>query len=282
MVLYIFLFSYIRLNSSEIGVIEDRLNDTVAGVFYNDRNFIWQGSLPWLYSVFKVPAVQSSVCNLSFTIPSLHGLNNDLYVIKVPVKASYRIQSDRFTQHQLFRDSSSGLKKYVELQISVAIARNLDFYCSPAYNPQALIANRETLVKGCKEPLALELKSDGIELISLEQAGSLVIPDQRMYDEGLTFLAEMRRLDIDENKELKRKKFSLERKKLEDAQLYTKLKELSIIIKRNPDVLKYIYIDKMSSSVKVILPSDSAGIPKIFDDVMPSDPAPKKEIDNLR
>jgi len=63
---------------------------------------------------------------------------------------------------------------------------------------------------------------------------------------------------------------------------------ISNLIKSNPDILKYIYIDRLAGNVKLILSSDKSGMPfgmslnEDLDKTGKSKNAAKEEINNLR
>ena len=76
---------------------------------------------------------------------------------------------------------------------------------------------------------------------------------------------------------------SLEKDKIASEAYYEKLSRIGNMIKDNPEILKYIYIDKLAGNIKVIISSEKNAMPVIFgqdQDVKDSDL--KKEIDNLR
>ena len=64
---------------------------------------------------------------------------------------------------------------------------------------------------------------------------------------------------------------------------FEKLLRISSILKNNPEILKFIYIDKMGDDIKVIISSDKTGLPAMFNDSAEgTKPAAKGDVDNLR
>ena len=91
--------------------------------------------------------------------------------------------------------------------------------------------------------------------------GTAVLPNQQVYNEGIAHAADLRKMDKTIEKELIDVRSAMERDRIKNEQFYGKLKEISKIISANPDILKYIYIDKMAGNVNVILSSDNSGVP---------------------
>ena len=72
-------------------------------------------------------------------------------------------------------------------------------------------------------------------------------------------------------------------KEKSEFELYLeKLTKVSSIIKDNPQILKYIYIDKMGDNIKVIISSDKTGIPGFLGESNDINPGVKGDVDNLR
>ena len=94
---------------------------------------------------------------------------------------------------------------------------------------------------------------------------------------------EMRDLDF-----LNRKQEILLTKKLikeryENELYFEKLLKVSSLLKDNPEILKFIYIDKMGDDIKVIISSDKTGMPSMFsEDSNGTKPDVKGDVDNLR
>jgi hypothetical protein len=93
----------------------------------------------------------------------------------------------------------------------------------------------------------------------------------------------MRDLDFSNRKQeiLLSKKLIKER--YENELYYEKLLKVSSMIKDNPEILKFIYIDKLGDDIKVIISSDKIGLPAMFSDTINNaKPGVKGDVDNLR
>ena len=74
----------------------------------------------------------------------------------------------------------------------------------------------------------------------------------------------------------------LERKKLQDEYEEARLLRLVPIIGKEPGILKFIYIDKLGRSVKMIPPSDSGLFSDALESERPNSGANSRQIDNLK
>lgn len=281
--IYISLFSFVGLDLNSIAVVEDRANGKILEVYHNKNNFIWQGSFPWLYSVYKISCTGVLDIEASIPIPQLRELKGDFYSIKFPVRITYDIQPESFTFISYLGDSGKDLASFIEKLARLKFSQKLDKYFSPQFNYFALKKDQEKILETTRGELNDELTSIGLKLVKFELAGSVIIPGNDTYFDGIRQLKEIQDISKKNEKDLILVSNEIAKQKLENEHFYEKLNRISGIIEKNPDILKYIYIDKLSHSVKVILPSDSAGIPKVFDDMLDTkNKSKQKEIDNLR
>jgi len=72
----------------------------------------------------------------------------------------------------------------------------------------------------------------------------------------------------------------LSREKLENESRQNYYSSIAKLIKSDPDLLKFIYIDKIAGNVKVVISSDKDLVPDIF--TGKTETVKSKEIDNLR
>jgi hypothetical protein len=107
-------------------------------------------------------------------------------------------------------------------------------------------------------------------------------PDNKLVAEAIQKTKEIR--DINFN--IKKQEILLKREALKERGdfefYYEKLLKISSLIKDNPNILKYIYIDKLGGNIKVIISSDKTGLPSMFGDLSESNSSVKGDIDNLR
>jgi len=93
----------------------------------------------------------------------------------------------------------------------------------------------------------------------------------------------MRDLDFSNKKQEILLSKKLIKDKHENELYFEKLLRVSSILKDNPEILKFIYIDKMGDDIKVIISSDKTGLPAMFNESSDgTKPGVKGDVDNLR
>jgi hypothetical protein len=113
----------------------------------------------------------------------------------------------------------------------------------------------------------------------------LQYPDRDTFFAAVKHRNEIFQLERDNEIEMKQFNKELEKKQMVDARYKRKLEGISALIKNNPLILKYIYIDKMADNIKMILPINASGYPLDLNDVgkkYSEQSDSSKEIDNLR
>ncbi|MBN1531668.1 MAG: hypothetical protein JXA20_03315 [Spirochaetes bacterium] len=253
--IYIPFFTLRMVSPDEIGVVEERESGRVASVYIGRVNFVWQGALFWLYRTYEVPTTGSVSFTAMIPVPPLQDLKSGHYAVQIPLRASYVIQRESFSDREYLSDYGDTLEEHIASVIKGVLAKELDQYFRPAYRPPLLETGIDPVIGEAETRAAGELKDAGIRLSGLKRAGSPVIPDLQVYNEGLRFLADVRTLEHKNAMELIQLKMDLERGKLSDEEYYKKLYRMSRIIKQNPDIIKYIYIDKITGNGKVNLPN---------------------------
>jgi len=158
-------------------------------------------------------------------------------------------------------------------------------FLSPVYQREILAAKMGEIIDTATKSVAAESSPIGIIIENASRAGTAFLPERIVVNEGILHAADLRRMDKNLQMDLIGAKAKVEREKVRNEQLYVKLREMSRIIRDNPDILKYIYIDKIADDVKVILSSDASGMPRMIERELEQTPAKKtkpREINNLR
>ena len=284
-VMYALLSSIEKIGSDRIGVVEDVRSKRIVRVYrpvFRDYAFVWQGALPWQYSLAGIPLRRSSGHSIKITIPGLSSLKEDYYAIHVPIRAMYRIDGKHFSDIALLGDNCRGLDAQVGKLLEDAIGSEFGKFTAPAYQRDALAAQAAALIQKIQKDLAAEFKGMGIALISVSVSGVITLPEWTTYNEGLQHAAELRKLDKAIQKDMIEMRGKMEREKIKNEQFYARLLEISRIISNNPDMLQYIYIDKMAANVKVILSSDNSGLPGFLESAKKQKKGKPRDVDNLR
>jgi hypothetical protein len=281
LIIYSFIFSFYRLNENEYGLVKDNDNRIVAG-FKSSYNFIWQGSLPWKYKIEKIELKNSSLFDVVIQIPSLSSLADDIYFIRIPLNISYRINKENLPDLS-FLSEKKYMDQYISGIASGVCSTMLIDYIEPQYSRERLLLEQKRLNDDIAAEINRKLASLGIVTEKFEFILPGYYPDTRLYQEALLKNREMRDLDFSNKKQEILMKKQLLKEKSEFELYFEKLSKVSVLIKDNPQILKYIYIDKMGDNIKVIISSDKTGIPAVFGEASDNNNSGVKgDIDNLR
>lgn len=281
--LYAGAASYYPVHRGMIAVVSERTSGHAVHIFDSETKFVPYRPLFWLYTVAVRPKEKTVTCDLSFSIPSLKGLKGDFYSIQIPLAAVYSVDPSGLTDLSLLDSFPSALEKRVTADLKTTFGRSIQDYLSPVYRGENIILKKSEILDIVKSEVSADLKDGGLSLLKLEYAGPISFPDQKVYAEGLRNLDELRRITIANEEEILRtkNKLSLDSQKMHD--LYERYRTMSGIIKENPDILKYIYIDKIGADLKVIISSDRSMFPLFLNDKkMDAQKSTSGEIDNLR
>lgn len=282
LIIYGVIFSFFKLDENEYGLVKDVGNNQVVAGFKNRYNFVWQGGLPWRYKVEKIELKNSSIFDVVIQIPSLSSLNDDIYYIRIPLNINYRIKKDNLPDISFLSDRKVVDQYISDIAAGICSAMLFD-YIEPRYDRNRLIQDQKRLNGDIAAEINKKLASLGVVSEKLEFLLPGYYPDTKLYEEGLVRNKEMRDLDFSTKKQeiLMKKQLLKERSEFE---LYLeKLTKVSSLIKDNPQILKYIYIDKMGDNIKVIISSDKTGIPAVFGEATDNNNSGVKgDIDNLR
>lgn len=279
---YLYVTAYFQLAGNEFGIVQERASGRIERTFYAKRNFIWQGACPWWFSVYTEPGERVAHLKPGFAIPELATIPGDRYLVWFPVRIKYRIDPARFRQLASLASGSAALQSLVERELHGVLDLEITPYLSPLYRYQQLVFDATKVLARASEKLKGELQGRGIEPVELALDGTITMPNYLQYRQGLAYCDELFDLEKKSEKELKNITAELQRQKLVHKDYYEHLGVISDFIKKNPDILKYLYIDKLGEQLKAVPPSE-LGIPAFLERKTP-EIAPKKggDIDNLR
>jgi regulator of protease activity HflC (stomatin/prohibitin superfamily) len=280
---YVYMTSVIRLGEGEFAVSRDAGTGEHI-ISHPGLNFLWQGAIPGRLTSIRYSRRAAQVLEIKIPIPALVELKNDLYSVAVPVSLVFDIDSRRLSidPATLGADKNAPgtlLKKALEGYL----AREMAVYLEPVYNRAGLLQAGEAIIEKAMDSLASQAGKLGIALVSFEIPGRITVPDDRTYYEGVLYLRDLRELERANKKDLVIFKHALEKERQARRDFLEKLGEVSKLVKGNPDLLKYIYIDRLAGNVKVIITPDKSGMPLGLEFNEKADAGPKKgEIDNLK
>src|SRR4030067_833609 len=213
------------------------------------------------FSFFETPVERVMLYEMKIALPNLENLKEDYYHIVIPLRVNYRIDMQKFSDIGKLDGRSRQLDDLVERLVKNSLEKEMRAYLYPVYQREALAARMNAVLDKITGDLGEEFRVYGLVLVSAVVSGAVSLPDKALYNEGVLYATDLRQKERAVAMGLMDARSRVERQKIENEQFYTKLLEVSKIISNNPEVLKYIYIDKMGGQVKVILSSDTTGLP---------------------
>jgi hypothetical protein len=279
---YLFLFAVITPGEGKMGIVEDLRNKKAVKVFTGERRFIWQGAIPWWFSIYELSLKKSAEYSISVYPPPLEELKKSSYEVRFLYSVSYKIDPERYMENINSGSGSDDIDKTIHSFLREISAKVVFRYYVPVYRAGALSKDKDLIVREISASLKEKYESLGIDMLGISLTGDIEYPDRAVYNEGKVYISELRKLDRENEKELRRVKSRLEQIRVEEEDRYEKYREMSKIIQENPDILKYIYIDKIGDNVKVIISSDSGYPLNLESKTGKTDQQTKGEIDNLR
>lgn len=281
-IIYGLYFSLYKAGDDEIIVLRDIKNDRVVQVYTSSYNFIWQGIIPWDYHVIKMPLKNSSLVRIDVKIPALSSLNDDTYLIKLSANISYRIDKANLPDIAVL-SSKTDIEKFIIEKFTLVSETVLRKFIEPVYDRNNLFKNEKAVTDTIASETVKKIAGLGVILDNAEFISPGYYPDNKLFSEGLVQNKEMRDLDFSNKKQeiiLSKKLIS---EKQQNELYYEKLLKISSLLKDNPEILKFIYIDKMGDDIKVIISSDKTGLPAMFNDSSEgAKTGVKGDVDNLR
>lgn len=279
---YLYLFAVKTPGKDKVYVVEDLRNKKIVKVIAGKKHFIWQGAAPWWFSIYELSLKRSAEYNITVYPPMLEELKKSLYEIRFLYNVSYKIDPERYIEHINSSSSSDDIDNIISSFLREISAKIVFKYYVPVYRAGSLSKDKDAIVEEVSTSLKAKYENLGIEMISMSLTGDVEYPNRAVYNEGKAYISELRKLDRENEKELRRVKSKLKQLKIEEEDKYEKYREMSKIIQENPDILKYIYIDKIGGNVKVIISSDSGYPLNLERESGKSGRQTSDEIDNLR
>jgi hypothetical protein len=281
-IVYTVLLTFYILDDDQLGLVRKADNDRVIYIFNDTYNFVWYGFTPWLYKIDKIPLQYST--SIEADVAILPGVvdSSGSPDIRIPLEISYKINRDSLPEPSFF-ESSRNRKDYIVKSGREVCSFVLNTYIEPDYKRREIERNEETILKKIKTGLVNDLKKGGIITESIESSGSIILPSLTLYREAVLKDKEIKEIAFRNKIQEMHLKNNLEKERISSEAYYEKLGKIGDMIKDNPGILKYIYIDKLAGNIKVIVTSEKNAMPVIFgQDQDDKDSDLKKEIDNLR
>ncbi len=246
--------------------------------------FVAHALIPGRVSMTRFPRRVSQLVEIRLPIPPLDELKSEYYSIRMPLNLAIEVDPERLLIEpaRLIKEKNA-LIVLCRKAVEGFFQKEFSPYMAPNFNREGLVAAREAVFRTVQEKLTAYAGRIGIRVTAMEISGAVTVPELKAYYEGLQYLDELRVLEKNNKKELIALNAGLEREKLARKELVEKLSEIARLIKSNPDLLKYIYIDRLGDNVKVIIAPEKSGMPLGLGLEQPPEKEPRKgEVDNLR
>ncbi|MCL2155716.1 MAG: hypothetical protein FWH53_08640 [Leptospirales bacterium] len=282
LIVYGSYFSLYMAADDEIIFLKDLSNNKNIHIFSAPINFIRQGVMPWKYTISKISVDHSAMINISIKIPALSALDDDIYAIKLCADMGYQIDKTNLPDI-LHLNSIDDIENYITKKATAITWAVLENYIEPVYNKSRILSNEKIITDTVTNELIRKTKDSGIVLNKVDFILPGYYPDDRIYTGGVAKNEALRDLAFENKKD----EIRLNKQLIEDRKNYElyheKLLRISTLIKDNPDILKFIYIDKIGKDIKVIISSDKTGLPAMFDESLDKAKSDKKgDVDNFR
>lgn len=258
---YLYLMCVIKIDNDYWGLFEDKKNGEI-GVLKPGYNFLWQAVVPGRVVFFKFNKKGTELFNLNVNIPKLEDIDNSNIIIKLSMNVIYEIEFlDLFLTYSWFENGNRVINSYIKKCLEGNLKKELRSYLNPSYKRKAIIRDENRIIKNLMSNLLTQCKKVGIKIIDHAIIGSLDLPAIDDYNSELRIKNELKVIEERNKKDLIIMEGELQKAKERKEEYYNDLSKISNLIRDNPDILKYIYIDKIADKVKVIITSDKAGLP---------------------
>lgn len=259
---YLYVNCFFMIEEGVFGLVRSEQTGDIIRVLDSGYHIIPEGIIPEEISLMTFRKKESRLFDLSIPIPSLEMTKSDFYAITIPVSVQYAVSPERITLiTEEWGDDRDYIPHLLKRFMTGYFVREFTPYFSPVYRRVELERDMDEIVQSVSESLTAQGRGIGIEITAFRLSGAVRLPDTEIFFDGLQYLKELMEVEKNNKKELIILRSKLERDEIYNKQFYQKLEEISRLIKQNPDLLKYMYIEKMADKVKVIITPEQSGMP---------------------
>ncbi len=276
--------SVVIVDADKVAVVRDGKSGLMVQTLRPGYNFVRYGITHWKMTVDYFPRSAGDYYEICIPLPALEPLESRYYSVLIPLNISYTVDSRQFHVSSIPASGEGSLfSADIRKTVTDAFKKEMAPYIGNDYKRKELEQKAPAILQSVRAQLERVAVSFGITVTGWELVGSPSLPDAQAYLQGVQFMNELRIAENQAKKELLLLHSKLKKDELETRQYLNKLREVAQLLKGNPDLLRYVYVDKLSKNVKVIISSDRSGMP-VFSGVEKNEvtPVPKGEIDNLR
>ncbi len=271
------------VGDDQFGVLKDEAGGANR-YLYPGYNIVYQNLVPGRVKVTLHRKKAADSIEIKIPVSPLQDLKSDYYNVILKVNISYEISTRELTVGpEDFAENPHAVTELLTKILQSHFEKKLYPYMVPNYNRAAMSNAVAQIIKDAAREVSAFALGMGVKINTVESAGNMYLPDNKTYFEGLALMDQIRTIENNNRKEMLIIKNSLEKEKLLKQEYLGKLGDISKLIKENPDLLKYIYIDRLAGNVKVIIAPEKTGMPLNLDsDNKTENKKLRGEVDNLR
>ncbi len=282
--LYLLVNCLKRVPEGHFAVFKDKTTGDVR-LLSPGTHLLIQGLYPDRIILRSFKEVNNSIFNLKLEIPPFES-SNEALCVRITCNILYAVNNNiQISGIQLDNlDNNNFFNGIIERIIKVNIKTELIPYITPIYKPETIADDTNKIIEKTLNRSKQQCKDMGLEIRKFELIGQMELPLKDLFYNELKYYNELRDIEKNNKKELLILENKLLNEQKYDNLYYNKLREISKLIKENPDLLKYIYIEKLADNVKIIFTSDRTGFPPglISDQILEKKNNSNNEIDNLK
>ncbi len=258
------LLAYNPVHHDSLLLIKDIKTGKAIRYYKTGTLFTPESLVPWKYSIEVMNLHVVETTELEIPISQFKTIQDDLFDIVIPIRVTMSINPD-ITGPELLAGNAGELKKRVYRDLKRSIQISLDKYFRPLYAPDEMVSNIKDVIRTAVTSYNAGAVNTGAGIVSVDVIGLISYPDEDMYMMAVRHIKDLTGLRMSNEKELLKIKHDIQRDNLKKEELYSHYRKMSVIIENHPEILKYIYIDKISDDISVIISSDKSGIPMFMD-----------------
>lgn len=258
---YVSVNCLFKIPERHIVIAQDQKNGSIF-FLKPGYNFVWQALIPQKIIIRNYNIKNEDIFNLKINNPVFSDSESRYKFIRLDMSIEYELIFDNFNFTDLtIKQNQNIFHDLIYNNLQTVINKEIIPYFIHGYRSSLILKDEKNIVGRAVENIKSLVNNKGIKIINYKTIGGFEIPDDDAYNKELSYQNELNELEKNNKKELIIIQSKLQKEKILNIDYYNKLNEISKIIKENPDMLKYIYIDKMSDNVKVIITSDKSGMP---------------------
>jgi hypothetical protein len=244
--------------------------------------------IPGRVSLYPVDTSGAFSINLELALPELTLLDDDEYSIHYGLSLEYELQTESFVPTKSFlTEPEKIIQSAVSLYARNAFTELLSNYVGSSYDPVEINNDWNEIKTSLFSRIKSGAKKQNVVITTISENSVIKIPSEEIYLYGMTLRDDLLELRKKHAINLESVQHSLDLKAIESNTYYEHLQKISDLISTNPDLLKYMYIEKLGENVEIILPQSITGFPLGLDSTEPPAKAVPQEqsdqdIDNLR